>query len=193
MSSLAGQQLLRQGEPTTVPVEVIDLWWETGLAGGSVFYTEYPAHSVEIAVRWLCLSYSFSSARHSDGAAYMGDFLAVAGLPHLAAFVALRRLVAKDGVLFALPYQPVWDAYLAVSDAPGDLKADILDFAYDYLLDWTAKGGNVPADAQGLTGMLIRNCYDIVSHEPPDRVTPQQLEHFAAVRDELLSRLVEPG
>jgi hypothetical protein len=184
VSTLAGQHFLRPGA-SAVPIEVAELWWSTGQAAVTVYQREL-GHPRSVVWGWLYLGYSFAPTRFNEDNSYLGQFLESDGHPMLASFTALRRLVDEADVRNGLPAQRFWDAALAVSRAPRELRAGVAELSYQFLLDWLAAHTLQDPDARASA-----RAYIDLGHERMLEATiePAQLTRVTELRDLLLDRL----
>jgi mono/diheme cytochrome c family protein len=190
MSALAAVDLLRNDPaPDTVPVDVLDLWWDTGKVAQAVFFIEGGQHTMDMVASWLYLAYSFRPTRFSNHGGYLEQFLQLSGRQRMAAFAALHRMVASDDVHEALPAQRFADAYIAAVRCPQEMRAGIVRFAFEFLDDWLDR--NAPLDPEGSAEatILVRQMYDDVSKLPPGMIEDGQLAEIAILRDRLLSAI----
>lgn len=196
ISSLAAVHLLRAGEERDVPHEIARIWWDTGEAAvtGSFRASHITRRD---AVAWLYLGSIFAAdgfleqgAVAAEDAGYMGQFLVSEGLSRLAVLVTLRRMVASGPIHDALPEQAYWDLRLAVLRAPVELRADVAEFGFGFLLERQAEG-HVPVEkAATFAGQSVTAVLTILS-ESGGSGDAQRDAAIRAGADLLLARLEE--
>jgi hypothetical protein len=190
LSALAAVDILRNDpEPETVPVDVLDLWWDTGKVAQAVFFQEGGRHTYEMVASWLYLAYSFQPTRFSNEGGYLEQFLQLSGRQRMAAFAALRRMVAADDVHEALPAQRFGDAYVAAVRGPPEMRSGVVRFAFEFLADWLDRNPPLDPDSRAEAELLVRRMYDDVSKLPPAQIRPGQLAVIATLRDSLLASI----
>jgi hypothetical protein len=192
MSSLAGVHLLRNGQTESPPIEVVDLWWETGEVAVSLFFSRGASPERHPMVYgWLYLAFTYAPHRFAEENGYLGQFLQSAGFPRVGAFAALRRMV-EPGVarnnLDEVPVHQFWDAHLAVTRAPSALRLDIYRFAVRYLDSWLGTATLTPAGRTFAT-QLVNLDYDAVTRGVS--LSSDVRTELTASRDRLLARLAE--
>jgi len=190
ISALAALHFLRNpGEP--VPIEVADLWWNTGEAAILVFLRETAKHPRRMASSWLYLAWTFAPHRFPDPGGYLIQFLVNDGYPRFAAFVTLRRMVSVEPIYNALPAQRFEDALIAIRSAPAEFRADVAEFEFRFLRDWLDR----PAAAAELRNaepeILVRLIFAEVERLPASLVPEPRRQSLAALRDALLTRLLQ--
>jgi hypothetical protein len=190
LSALAALDILRNDpQPDTVPVDVLDLWWDTGKVAQAVFFKEGGRHTYEMVASWLYLAYSFQPTRFSNEGGYLEQFLQLSGRQRMAAFAALRRMVATEDVHEALPAQRFGDAYVAAVRGPPEMRTGVVRFAFEFLAQWLDRNPPLDPESRAEAELLVRRMYDDVSKLPPAQIRPGQLAAIATLRDRLLSSI----
>jgi hypothetical protein len=190
LSALAALDILRNDpQPDTVPVDVLDLWWDTGKVAQAVFFQEGGRHTYEMVASWLYLAYSFQPTRFSNEGGYLEQFLQLSGRQRMAAFAALRRMVATEDVHEALPAQRFGDAYVAAVRGPPEMRTGVVRFAFEFLAQWLDRNPPLDPESRAEAELLVRRMYDDVSKLPPAQIRPGQLAAIATLRDRLLSSI----
>jgi mono/diheme cytochrome c family protein len=190
MSALAAVDALRRNPaPDSVAVDVLDLWWDTGKVAQSVFFHEGGQHPLEMVASWLYMAWSFRPTRFSNEGGYLEQFLQLSGRQRMAAFTALRRMVAAEDVHEALPAQRFGDAYIAAARCPQEIRAGVVRFAFEFLDDWLDENAPLDAESRAEATILVERMYDDVSKLPPGMIEAGQLAAIATLRDRLLSRI----
>jgi hypothetical protein len=193
ISSLAAQHLLRTGDVRDVPHEVAAIWWDTGEAAVTASFRATGITRRD-AVAWLYLASVFApdgilapGGTAAEDAGYMGQFLVSEGMPRLATYVTLRRMVATGPIHEALPEQAYWDLLLATVRAPRELRAAVAEFGLRFLLDMQASGVLPKGEAAAATRSMIGNGLLRLFVEQGGSGDPA---HDEAVR-ELIGRVME--
>jgi hypothetical protein len=189
MSALAAVHFLR-AQDDHVPIEVADLWWNTGEAAILVFLRESGQHPRRMASAWLYLAYTFAPHRFPDPGGYLIQFLVNDGYPRFAAFVALRRMVAPEPIHNALPAQRFEDALIAIRSAPAQLRGDVADFEFRFLHDWLDQPGAAESLRNAEPALLVRLIFAEIEALPAAVVPASRRQSLALLRDALLTRLL---
>lgn len=190
MSAMAAVDVLRnRTAPTEIPLEVLDLWWDTGKVAQSLFLQEPGQHPFDMVSGWLYLAYSFNPTRFRNEGGYLEQFLQLGGQPRMATFAALRRMVAAEDVHDPVPAQRFSDAYVAAVRGPASLRAGVTRFAFEFLIDWLDDSGTLDEDSRAEAAFLVNALYSDASKLTPDQIEPGELAVLAGLRDRLLSRI----
>ena len=147
MSSLAAQHYLRPGATPTIPLEVAEIWWDTGEAAVSVRLTTGRKNDVVAQTNtasWLYLGFASAPGAFAADEGYMSEHFTLLGLPRLAVFTTLRRMVSGGTADQEDGSRRYWDALGAAYWAPNPLKTDVAEFSFNFLLEGL-KAGTVPA------------------------------------------------
>lgn len=189
MSALAGVHILRGGPGANIPPEVLQLWWDTGEAARAVFHQEVAEHPFEIVSGWLYLAYSFAPTQFPDEGGYLEQFLWSRGLQRTATFTALRRMVAAEPIRDGQPAQRFADGYVAAIRGPMELRAEIVRFALEYLIDWMDAGATLTEEDRTEARIMVDNLRDAAVQLPPGLADADLLNTVEALRVQLLARI----
>ena len=203
VSTLTATHFLRRGITENLPVEVLDLWWDTGkaavtesLRGHSWTTLQEHRENVERTAAWLTMAFSYAPMHFTDaGASYLGQFLQQAGYSHFAATVYLRRMTA-DGPANAAGGSG--SRILAGSDAvfraPNSLKYQTATFVLDYLISRLDAGERYdPARRQDIeTSLAFAFDVGISFAAPTDATVRDRYQARRAEFDAKLAKAFDP-
>lgn len=188
MSTLTAVHILRDGNSAGFDDDILDLWWDTGKAAQSVYFLE-GGHPLDMVSGWLYLAYSFKPTRFANRGGYLEQFLQLSGHLRMAAFAALRRLVATEPIHEAEPAQRFADAYIAEARGPAELRAEIVTFAFEFLLERLPLDDALDDEGRAEAVVLVEQMYHDVAGLAPAHLGSGRLETIADLRDRLLAAI----
>lgn len=185
ISTLAAQQMLREGIDESVHPVLHDAWWDVGNAARRALQRDEPFDNALFnwAV-WMYLGWSFEPERHAS--IYLGLGLERIGLSRHATFVALRSAVARRERSIA----PFHDVRNAAHFAPVTWAFEATRFGYEHLLERLDAGfAGKTAAADGEATAVARESVELAWILAARKVTHDEAAVLASLRDEILSRL----